>query len=119
MNGRCDNDPLDPTDDVCDLCGGEFCSGCLVATTKRNKAIACKSCTMINSGVRPGKITRVRSKREAKKRREEIQDEHNTMRAEGRFVFFDEGDGDAEADHEPEKKGLLGRFTNDDDGVGG
>ncbi|MEZ5343382.1 MAG: hypothetical protein R2706_18675 [Acidimicrobiales bacterium] len=59
---------------------------------------------MINAGVRPGKIIRVRSKRDAKKRREEIAKEHNTLRAEGRFVFFDEGDEPRHQPAEPKKR---------------
>ena len=95
MNGRCDNDPLDPADNVCDLCGGDFCEACLI-TPKGRKKPWCKKCALDRSGVRGGvKTQKKSSKREARSRRKEL-NETRDQREDGRFVFFDEPESDFE-----------------------
>lgn len=93
MNGRCDNDPLDAADNVCDLCGGDFCNGCLI-TPKGRKKPWCKKCALDRSGVRGGvKTQKKSSKRDARQRRKELTDSRDE-RDENRFVFFDDPESD-------------------------
>ncbi len=90
MNGRCDIDPLDVVEDVCDLCGGEFCGACLLWPRGRKKAPVCRDCAIRASGIRGStKIDRRTGRRELRKRREEL---HQTkdQRSAGGFKFFDE-----------------------------
>ncbi len=95
MNGRCDNDPLDPADNVCDLCGGDYCSSCLI-TPKGRKKPWCKKCALDRSGVRGGvKTQKKSSKRDARNRRKELT-ETRGEREDGRFVFFDEPESEFE-----------------------
>lgn len=73
MNGRCENDALDAAIDVCEECGGEYCSSCLVFPGGRKKPPLCKICAIANSGVRMrAKRERVQPKSEARKRRKEL-----------------------------------------------
>lgn len=108
MNGRCDNDPLDPADNVCDLCGGDFCISCLI-TPKGRKKPWCKKCALDRSGVRGGVKTKKKSsKRDARSRRKELT-ETRGERDDGRFIFFDEPESEFEVrdlgEPEPEESG--------------
>ncbi len=92
MNGRCDNDPLDVADDICDICGGEFCTTCVIWPRGQTKPPVCKTCALKNSGLRgTTKTERKASRRDAKKRREELIETRHE-RADGKFKFFDETD---------------------------
>ncbi len=92
MNGRCDNDPLDVADDICDICGGEFCTACVIWPRGQSKPPVCKTCALKNSGLRgTAKTERKASRRDAKKRREELIETRHE-RIDGKFKFFDETD---------------------------
>lgn len=92
MNGRCDNDPLDVADDICDICGGEFCTACVIWPRGQSKPPVCKTCALKNSGLRgTTKTERKASRRDAKKRREELIETRHE-RTDGKFRFFDESD---------------------------
>lgn len=92
MNGRCDYEPLDVAEDICDLCGGEYCQTCLLWPRGHKRPPVCKPCAIKNSGVRgSAKTERKSTRREAKKRREELL-ETKDERSQGGFVFFDESE---------------------------
>jgi hypothetical protein len=90
MQGRCDNDPLDSADNVCEICAGEFCEACLLYPRGQKAPPVCKACALNNSGVRGGvRTTRKTDRRKAKKRRKELH-ESRDERESSRFVFFDQ-----------------------------
>jgi hypothetical protein len=69
MNGRCETDPLDRAEDVCDGCYGEFCRRCLIYLPGRRHPL-CTDCALHASGVRGRTKPQERgSRRTAKKRR--------------------------------------------------
>jgi hypothetical protein len=98
MNGRCETDPLDRAEDVCDSCYGEFCGRCLIYLPGRRYPF-CTDCALLASGVRGrSKPPERGSRRTAKKRREALRaadaDEHG-------FRYFDHGGDRAGEQQEP------------------
>ena len=75
MNGRCHNDPMDFAADVCDSCGDQFCSNCLVYPRGSNKAPFCTTCAMALSGVRNRRPVKPLPRGEIKKRRKKLKSE--------------------------------------------
>lgn len=121
MNGRCDTDPLDAADDVCEVCGGEFCESCVLRPNGKRRPPVCKKCALQKSGVRGNTKVEARlSKKEIKRRRKQLA-ESKEGRTNTGFQYFDEtGEYDLPAeetdDAKDTKKRLLtfGRRKNDD-----
>ncbi len=85
MNGRCETDPFDQARNVCGLCYGEFCLGCLM-DVKGRKYPLCRGCAIIASGVRAGAKPALRGpKRTAAARRTALQEAPIQVS----FQFFD------------------------------
>jgi hypothetical protein len=88
MNGRCETDPLDRAEDVCESCYGEYCRACLIYLPGRRHPY-CTECALAISRVRGRARPQERgSRRTAKQRRAALAaagtgDEH-------RFRFFDD-----------------------------
>jgi hypothetical protein len=96
MNGRCTTDPLDFADDICELCGNEFCSSCLIRPHRGKGAPVCKSCALANSGVRGARTSGPRPSRSELRRAREALAEYNAHRPDPHFRYFDEL-----SDHQP------------------
>ncbi len=93
MNGRCTADPLDHADDICDFCGDEFCTSCLIATRKGKGPLVCRECAIDNSGIKGSRPTKPRAtKSQINKARAALAEAKNTRTAKS-FQFFDEEDG--------------------------
>ncbi len=96
MNGRCDNDPLDRAENVCDKCGGDFCDTCLLYPRGRKRPPVCKACAIAHAGLRStSKSQTPLERKNVRKRRKELQeqvDEHD----DSQFVYFDEEGSDIE-----------------------
>ncbi len=76
MNGRCETDPLDRAEDICSVCGGQFCPNCLVHPRGTTKPPTCKACAFANSGLRGSKSDgKGISKRQWKKLRAQLAEE--------------------------------------------
>lgn len=75
MNGRCHNDPMDFAEDVCDSCGEQFCSSCLVLPRGPKGPPYCTHCAMALSGVRNRRLVKPRSRSEIRKRRKALRAE--------------------------------------------
>lgn len=94
MNGRCDNDPLDRAENVCDNCGGDFCDSCLLYPRGKKRAPVCKACAIAKAGLRSSSKSQTSLERKnVRKRRKELQEqveEHD----DGAFVYFDEDGSD-------------------------
>lgn len=90
MSGRCLTDPLDPADDVCDICYGEYCQEHLVHAKGRRHPI-CLQCALRLSGVRSGdKAPRNGNPKTVKRRRHELKNDANKQRPD--FIYFDDPD---------------------------
>lgn len=98
MLGRCDNDPLDVAEEICGMCGGEFCLGCLVPTKARNAKHACKSCVVNRAGLRPTEKEPLATKRKIRKRRKALAASAADREKNG-FTYFN--DPDSDFDHGP------------------
>jgi hypothetical protein len=73
LNGRCQKDALDRAEDICELCGDQFCAACLLFPRGHRKPPTCKSCALANSGLRGGAgHQKPISRREYKKRKNEL-----------------------------------------------
>lgn len=73
MNGRCQKDALDRADDICELCGHQFCAACLLFPRGHRNPPTCKTCALEHSGLRGGSTKRQAiSKREYKKRKKAL-----------------------------------------------
>ncbi len=93
MNGRCTADPLDHADDICDFCGDEFCSSCLIATRKGKGPLVCRECAIDNSGIKGSRPTKPRvTKAQVNKARAALAEAKDTRTAKS-FHFFDEEEG--------------------------
>ncbi len=75
MNGRCHNDPMDFATDVCDSCGDQFCSTCLIFPRGERKPPLCTNCAMALSGVRNRRPVKPLPRAEIKKRRKNLKAE--------------------------------------------
>ncbi len=94
MNGRCDNDPLDRADNVCDKCGGDYCDACLLYPRGKKRAPVCKACAIAASGIRStSKSTTPQERKQVRKRRKELQQAEEIEDNQG-FIFFDEEGSD-------------------------
>ena len=73
MNGRCHKDALDRAEDICELCGHQFCAACVLFPRGHRNPPTCKTCALENSGLRGStKSKNPISKREYKKRKKEL-----------------------------------------------
>ncbi len=73
MNGRCEKDALDRAEDICELCGNQFCASCLLYPRGQKNPPTCKGCALANSGLRgTGSAGRPISRREYKKRKKDL-----------------------------------------------
>ncbi len=98
MASRCFTDPLDPADDVCDTCYGNYCLEHLVHAKGRKNPI-CIECALRLSGVRSGgKIPPVDDPKTAASRRAELK--RDSQKERPVFLYFD--DPDANLVREPE-----------------
>ncbi len=99
MNGRCKNDPLDTADDVCGICGDEFCSACLITARIGKKKLVCKSCAVEHSGLRAGQKSKVASKHQVRKQKRSLKSS-SPQGGNNTFTFFDDPDSTFEYDLE-------------------
>jgi len=73
VNGRCEKDALDRAEDICELCGAQFCAACLLFPRGHRNPPTCKSCALENSGLRGTKKGKSPiSRREYKKRKQQL-----------------------------------------------
>lgn len=73
LNGRCQKDALDRAEDICELCGHQFCANCLLFPRGHRSAPTCKTCALEHSGIRGSSSKgQAISKREYKKRKKEL-----------------------------------------------
>lgn len=73
MNGRCQKDALDRADDICELCGNQYCAHCLLFPRGHRNPPTCKTCALQNSGIRGGSAkNNPISRRDYKKRKKEL-----------------------------------------------
>ncbi len=94
VNGRCDNDPLDQAEDVCDGCGGDFCGACLLYPRGKKRPPVCKACAIARAGLRSSsKSVSTTGKKQVRKRRKELAAATENAPQDG-FVFFDEPGSD-------------------------
>lgn len=90
MNGRCENDPIDRANDVCQMCAGEFCPACIIYPHGQKKPGVCKECAIAGSGLRGSSASAKRmSSRQVKKRRQDLAD-LAVEAGDQKFQFFDE-----------------------------
>ncbi|MFW2382805.1 MAG: hypothetical protein ACN4GZ_13695 [Acidimicrobiales bacterium] len=117
MNGRCHNDPMDFAAEVCDSCGDQFCTNCLVYPRGTNKPPFCTSCAMALSGVRNRRPIKPLPRGEIKKRRKRLRAElaqQETRQPELHLPGSDLINGpEVEIETEPDSSdsgGFMGRF---------
>jgi len=72
LNGRCKKDALDRAEDICELCGHQFCALCLLFPRGHRNPPTCKTCALEHSGLRGGSKHQSISKREYKKRKKQL-----------------------------------------------
>ena len=99
MQGRCDNNPLDQAEDVCNECGGEFCAPCLVYPRGQKRPPVCKACAILKSGVRmTGRNEQWENanRKGIRKRRKSVQEAAAADPQDHVFRFFDEEGSDIE-----------------------
>lgn len=73
LNGRCEKDALDRADDICELCGNQYCAQCLLFPRGHRNPPTCKTCALENSGIRGGGAKHHPiSRREYKKRKKAL-----------------------------------------------
>lgn len=94
MNGRCEKDALDRAEDICELCGNQFCASCLLYPRGRRKPPTCKGCALANSGLRgTGAVDRAISRREYKNLKKELLAQLDGVeQTDPEFTFFDLND---------------------------
>lgn len=110
MQGRCDNNPLDQAEDVCNECGGEYCSACLVYPRGQKRPPVCKACAILKSGVRmSGRNEKWESanRKGIRKRRKSVQAAAAAEPQEQLFRFFDEDGSDVEVRDRESLAGLA------------
>ncbi len=99
MQGRCDNNPLDQAEDVCNECGGEYCAPCLVYPRGQKRPPVCKACAILKSGVRmTGRSEQWENanRKGIRKRRKSVQEAAAADPQDHVFRFFDEEGSDIE-----------------------
>ncbi len=99
MQGRCDNNPLDQAENVCNECGGEFCSSCLVYPRGQKRPPVCKSCAIVKSGVRVSgraELWESANRKGIRKRRKEVVAQAENDPQGSHFTYFDEDGSDIE-----------------------
>lgn len=94
LNGRCEKDALDRAEDICELCGNQFCASCLLYPRGRRKPPTCKGCALANSGLRgTGAVDRAISRREYKNLKKELLAQLDGVeQTDPEFTFFDLND---------------------------
>lgn len=98
MNGRCNNDPLDAAEEICGICGGEFCSSCVITTRNRRSSRVCKQCAIEHSGLRTGARSAVASRRQVRSNTKVLSGADSPADARTGFLFFDDPESDFSVD---------------------
>ncbi len=104
MNGRCDNDPLDIADEICGICGGEFCHGCVIKTRISNAKLVCKTCALDHSGLRSGDKRSVASRNRIRRAKRELTASTLSSSSPSGFTYFD--DPGSEFEFDPERAAI-------------
>ena len=113
MNGRCKNDPLDTAEEVCGICGDEFCSDCLIMARIGKKKLVCKNCAVDHSGLRAGQKSKVASKYQVRKQKRSLKSSTPQGGNEA-FTFFDDADSNFEYDLENAREAPVTQVSSDD-----